>query len=128
MSKTLNFDLFMSEKERETITVTVYGKEYKVPCRLPAIVPLMMARAEKLADQTSRNAAYANMIFSAADALFGTKQMDDICSNGMDVEQLSLLVQKVFVLINGQEEDDGEVTELTDEDSRSKLPGNGAKK
>lgn len=125
----LDFDLFMSEKEKETITVKVYGKEYLVPAKMPAVVPLMMARAEKLADQSSRNAAFVSMIFNAADALFGTRQMDDICSKGMDVEQLSMLIQKVFNVINGAEEDDGEVTELSDEDSRTKLPGGtGAKK
>ncbi|MBR3795961.1 MAG: hypothetical protein IKK34_08035 [Clostridia bacterium] len=129
MSKMLDFDLFMSEKEKETITVKVYGKEYEVPAKMPAVVPLMMARAERLADQSSRNAAFVKMIFTAADALFGTKQMDDICARGMDVEQLSMLIQKVFNVINGSEEDDGEATELTDEDSRTKLPGgNGAKK
>ena len=47
----------------------------------------------------------------------------------MTVDMLSLLVQKTFALINGGEdfdEEDGQ--ELSDEDSRSKLPGDAAKK
>ena len=64
-----------------------------------------------------------------ADALFGEKAMTEICESGMTVDMLSLLVQKTFALINGVEdfdEEDGQ--ELSDEDSRSKLPGDAAKK
>lgn len=128
MGKVLNFDLFMSEMRQETVLVVVHGKTYEVPAKIPAIVPLTMARAEKLADQSSRNAAYVNAIFTAADALFGEKQMNAICAQGLSVDQLSALVQKTFNLINGVEEDDGEAAELTDEDSRSSLPGDSAKK
>ena len=55
--------------------------------------------------------------------------MTEICESGMTVDMLSLLVQKTFALINGVEdfdEEDGQ--ELSDEDSRSKLPGDAAKK
>lgn len=128
MKKTLEFDRFLTEKNRETLTVTVYGKAYEVPARVPAIAPLMMARAEKLADQSSRNDAYARMIFGAADALFGEASMNEICSHGMSVDELSLLVQKTFGLINGTEEEEEEVVEIGDEDSRSILPGDSAKK
>ena len=129
MAKVLEFDTFMQEAKGENLTVRVGGKDYSVPPKIPAIVPLMMARAEKLADQSSRNAAYSKMIFTAADALFGEKEMTEICESGMTVDMLSLLVQKTFALINGVEdfdEEDGQ--ELSDEDSRSKLPGDAAKK
>lgn len=128
MGKVLNFDQFMTEVKQETVSVVVNGRTYEVPARIPAIVPLTMARAEKLADQSSRNAAYSRAIFTAADALFGEKQMNAICANGMSVEQLSALVQMTFDTINGAQEDDGEAAELTDEDSRSSLPGDSAKK
>lgn len=128
MGKTINFDLFMAEVQKETICVTIHGRTYEVPAKVPAIVPLTMARVEKLADQKSRNAAYTRAIFMAADALFGEKQMDEICAMGLSAEQLSLLVQQTFNAINGVEEDDGEAAELTDEDSRSSLPGDSAKK
>lgn len=128
MGKTIHFDLFMAEAQKETIAVVIGGRTFTVPARVPAIVPLMMARAEKLADQQSRNAAYTKAIFGAADALFGEKQMNEICAMGLSAEQLSLLVQQTFNAINGVEEDDGETAELTDEDSRSSLPGDSAKK
>ena len=104
MAKVLEFDTFMQEAKGENLTVRVGGKDYSVPPKIPAIVPLMMARAEKLADQSSRNAAYSKMIFTAADALFGEKAMTEICESGMTVDMLSLLVQKTFALINGVED------------------------
>ena len=67
MAKVLEFDTFMQEAKGENLTVRVGGKDYSVPPKIPAIVPLMMARAEKLADQSSRNAAYSKMIFTAAE-------------------------------------------------------------
>lgn len=127
MSKVLEFDQFISEQNGEKLTVRVHGKAYEVPCRIPAIVPLMMARAAKMADQSSRNAAYSEMIFAAADAIFGRDAATEICASGLYVEDLATLVQKVFALINGAE-DEGESEELTDEDSRSSLPGDSAKK
>ena len=54
MAKVLEFDTFMQEAKGENLTVRVGGKDYSVPPKIPAIVPLMMARAEKLADQSSR--------------------------------------------------------------------------
>lgn len=127
MAKVLEFDKFLSEANEEKLTIRVHGKAYEVPCRIPAIVPLMMARAAKLADQTSRNSAYSEMIFSAADALFGRDAAMEICASGLYADDLALLVRKVFDLINGVE-DDEENEELTDEDSRSSLPGDSAKK
>ena len=39
MGKILNFDNFMAEKKKETISVTVMGKEYVVPMEIPARYP-----------------------------------------------------------------------------------------
>lgn len=127
MKKTLNFDKFLSEAKRDTITVTVYGKEYEVPDKVPAIVPLSMARAEKLADHSSRQQAQVKMIVEAAEAFFGRKALDEIVAKGMSSNELSDLVNQLFLKINGQEEED-EGQELSDEDSRSILPGDSEKK
>ena len=126
--KILEFDKFMSEATKETIEVTVYGKTYTVPCRIPAIVPLMMARAEELADQSSRNAEYTRMVFKAADAMFGKDNMTEITSQGMSVEDLSSLVQMTFDMINGKEIEDDDEEEMDDESSLKTVPGKRAKK
>ena len=128
MRKVLEFDKFLSEAKGDTIDVTVYDKTYKIKSRIPAIVPLMMARAEELADQSFRNAEYTRMIFKAADAIFGKDNMTEIAGKGMSVDELSLLIQKVFNLINGEEEDDDEEEELSDDSNVKPLPGKKAKK
>ena len=128
MRKVLEFDKFLSEAKGDTIDVTIYDKTYRIQSRIPAIVPLMMARAEELADQASRNAEYTRMIFKAADAIFGRDNMTEIAGKGMSVDELSLLIQKVFNLINGEEREENEEEELSDDSGLRTLPGKRAKK
>ena len=123
MKKVLNFDKFISEKENETIEVTVYGKKYFVPAKIPAIVPVMMARAE------DDPASGTRMVMKAADVLFGQKAVNQMCENGMSATELADLVQRVFVLINGDDSDEDEDSEeYSDEDSRRTVGGSKGKK
>lgn len=113
MGKILNFDLFMQEKKKETLEVTVFGDTYEVPMEIPAIVPVMMARAEEgINDNESTRA-----VMLAADALFGRENVNKMCRKGIGAADLASLVQKVFGIINGQgQEDDSQ--ELTDNGGR----------
>lgn len=113
-NKVLNFDKFMEEKNEETIKVTVFGNEYYVKSKIPAIVPIMMARSEATADQ----ALATKMVMKAADAMFGTDVVDEFCNKGMSGVDLANLVQMLFKQINGQEIEDDDTEEFTDEDSR----------
>ena len=126
MGKVLNFDQFMSEKKKETIKVTIFGKLYEVPCEIPAIVPVMMARAE----ESSLDAqASTRMVMLAADALLGKTAVDEICGNGMTAKDLGSLVQQLFKMINGTaNEGDDDTEEYTDEDSRSEKKGDSQSK
>lgn len=124
MSLTLNFDKFMSENKREEIDVTVFGKVYKVPAAVPAIVPVMMARAELAGDAQEST----KMIMRAADIMFGGDAVDEMCRNGMSAPDLAGLVQMLFAKINGQDPDEDEAEELTDEDSRKAAPGGKSEK
>ena len=125
MSKVLNFDQFMSEKTKETISVTVLGNTYEVPMEVPAIVPVMMARAESANDRVMAS----RMTFRAADALFGREAIDQMCSNGLSGEDLATLIQMLFEKINGGDDDEDEVEEISDEDSRKQTgEGKRAKK
>lgn len=112
-NKMLDFDLFMSERNKETIDVKVFGKTYQVAKEIPAIVPVMMARAEEDANSTLSG----QMILRAADGFFGKGAVDEFCSKGMTTAELSNLVTQLFRAINGTE-DDEEAEELSDEDSR----------
>jgi hypothetical protein len=115
VGKILNFDNFMAEKKKETISVTVIGKEYVVPMEIPAIVPVMMARAENANDPT----ANTRMVMRAADAMFGEANVNQMCADGLSAANLAMLVQQLFKEINeGAADDDDEVEELTDDDSR----------
>lgn len=121
MSKTLDFDKFLSEKNKETLDVTVFGKVYRVPLMIPAIVPVMMARSEENLDQNEST----KMVYRAADALFGEDAVNEMCAKGMAGKDMAELVQSVFNIINGKEEDDDEAQELSDEDSHVAAPRRG---
>ena len=123
--KELAFDCFLREAQHEKIAVTVRGERYLIEARIPALVPLMMARAERLSDEKRRNEEFTRLVFEAADVLFGREQMDRLCRQGLSAQELALLVQKCFELINQEEAGDGE--ELSDEDSRTSLPVTGKK-
>lgn len=121
MSKTLDFDKFLSEKNKETLDVTVFGKVYRVPMMIPAIVPVMMARSEENLDQNEST----KMVYRAADALFGADAVNEMCAKGMAGKDMAELVQSVFNIINGKEEEDDEAQELSDEDSHVAAPRRG---
>lgn len=125
MGKVLNFDLFMQEHEKKMIDVTVFGETYTIPMEIPAIVPVMMARAEESLDP----AAATRMIMRAADAMFGAENVNKMCASGMSAKNLTTLIEKLFAEINGGGEDDEEAQELSDEDSRVQTnSGKNAKK
>ena len=113
-NKVLNFDKFISEHNQDKIEVTVYGKVYKVPCEIPAIVPVMMARAEQGANEMLSS----QMVIKAADSLFGAEAVNEFCAKGMTGPMLSELVKRMFDTINGKTDDDDGAEELSDEDSR----------
>lgn len=123
MGKVLNFDKFMQEKNAEKIKVTVYGKEYEVVARIPASVPIMMARAENEED----GALATKLVMKAADAFFGKGVIDKFCANGMSAEELSNLVRHLFDIINGKESEDEDGEELSDEDGKKRITDNGKK-
>lgn len=116
MKKTLNFDKFIEERDNEPFEITVLGRKYSVKPRIPAVVPVMMARAEEDMD----NAESSKMVLMAADAMYGKKAVDQMCADGITADELGLLVQKTFGLINGTEaaEEEEEEQELTDEAGR----------
>lgn len=123
MSKVLDFDLFMAEHTKETIDVKVFGKTYKIAKEVPAIVPVMMARAEESADSTLSG----QMVLRAADGWFGAEAVDEFCAKGMTTSELSNLVTQVFRAIRGTDDEDEDAEEYTDEDSRVAKPSKAKK-
>ena len=109
--KTLDFDAFMAEKNREYVTVTVYGREYRVRREIPALMPILMARA---GEETSPEEA-GLAVLRCGDILFGREAVDAFCRAGMSCGELSELIQKTFCLITGEEREDPDEETLTDE-------------
>ena len=114
--KILNFDKFISEKTADTIELTIFGNTFEIPAVIPAIVPVMMARAE------DDPATGTKMIMRAADIMFGKDRVNDMCEKGMTAGELADLVQRVFLMINGNDEDD-DSEELSDEDEYKPADG-----
>ena len=122
-SKLLDFDLFMAEHTKETLEVKVYGKIYKIVKEVPAVVPVMMARAEESANSTLSG----QMVMRAADGWFGEDAVNEFCAKGMSTSELRDLVTKVFSAVRGTDEDEDDAEEYTDEDSRVAKPSKAKK-
>lgn len=114
MGKNINFDLFMQEHEKETISVTIFGEEYTVPKEIPAIIPVMMARAEESMSTTDRT----YMVMRAADAMFGAETVNKLCRKGLSVNEIGTLIETLFAEITGGDDEDDEVQELDDESGK----------
>lgn len=122
--KILDFDLFMREKKHETMTVKLFGENYEIPMEVPAIVPVLMARAEMSMDEQQNTV----MIMRAADAMFGAETVDKLCAKGMTSRELAALVMKLFSEFSGVNTEDDDVQEVDDEDSRVTAGGKRRKK
>lgn len=110
--RTLNFDNFMTEKKKEPITVTVFGKDYEVQPRIPAIVMVTLARAS---DSRVSEMDAARMLLQAGDVLFGKEAIDEFCQQGITNDQLVDLIRRVFEMINGKDIDGDDVDDISDE-------------
>lgn len=128
MNKVLDFDQFLKEKNSETLTIRVFGKDYSFPAQMPAIVPVMLGRAAEEVDAAQET----KITVGALDMLLGKENVDELCQKGMTVPEFRLLAKKIFGMINGAEPEDGEAQEMTDADSRkpagARSGGHGAKK
>ena len=93
----LDFDRFLSEKRGETVTVRVYGREYRVKKEIPALLPLLLARAGEGAAEEMGKA-----LLQTGDLLFGAENVDGFCRKGMTAEELTALVEQTVTLICGQ--------------------------
>lgn len=95
---TLDFDRFMSEKRAEYVTVTVYGRPYRVKREIPALLPILLARAGEEAP-----AKMGEALLRAGDVLFGPENMDGFARKGMSARQAAELVERTLGMICGQE-------------------------
>ena len=115
----LNFDKFMSEKTKEVIIVHAYGKDYTVKKEIPAIVPIMLARAADDNTKVSQQEVGLTML-RAGDIMFGKEAINEMCSKGATADDLAKLFRMVFEMVSGQtiDGDDADEASYTDADSK----------
>lgn len=123
-NKFYNFDKFISEKDREQVTVQILGKSYSFNRQIPAILPVLMARQEGIINRAEQT----KLLMKAADVLFGSKAVDQMCADGLATDDFVVIIQKAFELVGSNEEDDSDAEELDDESGKKVVGGNPAKK
>ena len=114
---TLDFDQFYSEQAEDIIEVTWMGEKLTVKKAVPASLPIMMARSE-LTD--GENAT--TYIYRAADEMLGKDKVDALCRKGATAKGLASLINKLFEMINGSDDEEDEIQEGSDDGTVSKAP------
>ena len=104
-----NFDAMISEMNHETIAFQIFGKTYEIEKRMPALIPLELARYDDDA------AIPLRVLFRAARSIFGEDTLNELCKHPeFSADVLSKLIAWAFDAINGIDADEPEaVTEDT---------------
>ncbi len=91
-----DFDDMLRETQYDTVTIRVYGKDYSIPARMPAIIPLLMARHEGDPIMTRKVSLFS------AEKLFGDQTILEWTANpDFTLEHLDAILRETFVLIYG---------------------------
>lgn len=105
-----NFDAFISEMNRETVSFTIFGKTYEIEKRMPAVIPLELSKYD------DDDGIPSKVLFKAANNIFGKKILDELCVNPLfTTDVLAELVKWAFEAINGG--GDSEPEEITEDDA-----------
>lgn len=116
-NRVLNFDQFIGEKKQEYIIVKAFGHEYKIKKEIPAIVPIMLARAGEKTQAQDVGLA----MMKAGDVMFGKEAVDEMCMSGATVTDLGTLFRKVFEMVSGQDIDGDDIDSETYDDVSGKM-------
>lgn len=106
-----NFDAMIAEMNHETVAFTMFGKTYEIEKRMPATIPLELARYE------DEDNVPNSVIFRAAKNIFGDDTLRELCEHPQfTVDVLSELIKWAFDAINGGGDDPHELEEMTEDD------------
>lgn len=92
-----DFDKFFEEKGKEKVILRLLGKEWILPSSLPA--PLML----KIIRNRNEEETNPELIFDMVKDLFGTKQYAQLMELGVDMDQISAVIEWVMEIYNGTE-------------------------
>lgn len=100
-----DFDKFFNEKGKEKVVLRLLGKEWILPSSIPA--PLML----KIIRNRNEEEANPELIFDMVKDLFGVKQYDALMELGVNMDQISAVIEWAMEIYNGTEG----VTEQTED-------------
>ena len=118
-NKLLNFDRFMSERKKETITVRVFGEDHQVRASLPATIPIAIARASEMGD----NQAMTLALLDALNYWFTEQELRDFAAKGMSFQEVSALAMQLFRMISGKNVDGDDAGKTYDDEDGKTAPG-----
>lgn len=96
-----DFDRMFARMKGETIPFRIYGKEYHIPCDLPAALVLELARCE--------GEVPAPLVIRAAGQIFGEDALREICAHAdFTMGRLEAMLTWAFEAIGGKSAGDGE--------------------
>lgn len=86
MAKMKDFDAFWKEQKKEKIAFKIFGKTEYLPPSLPATFVLEMARLEK---EYGKGDLPQGEVIELAASIFGEGKVEEWCSKGLTIEQLT---------------------------------------
>ena len=95
-----DFDQMFARMKGETIPFRIYGREYRIPCDLPASLVLELARCE--------GEVPPELVVRAAVRIFGEAALDEICAHDdFTMAKLEAMLSWAFETIGGANVRDG---------------------
>lgn len=97
MSKYFDFDQFREENKKEPVVIKIFGKEEELPPALPAGIMLdLMSKTGTLSTAEAMNIAIQ---------IFGADRLSRWCTEGLDTDDLEVLITKTMQMYQGNKEE-----------------------
>lgn len=107
-----NFDKFIAELKHETASFAMFGKTYTFEKKMPAVIPLQLAKYGDEDDIPPR------IIFQAARQIFGENTVKELEAHpAFSLDVLTELIRWAFDVINGKDESEEEPVAVTEDDT-----------
>ena len=97
MSKYFDFDQFREENKKKPVVIKIFGKEEELPPALPAGIMLdLMSKTGALSTAEAINIAIQ---------IFGADRLSRWCKEGLDTDDLEVLITKTMQMYQGNKEE-----------------------
>jgi hypothetical protein len=89
MANVKDFDAFWAEQNKEQIPFKIFGQTEYLPPSLPALMVLKMIKMQK---EYGKKDIPESELFDLATSVFGQGKIEEWCSKGLTVDQLTDLI------------------------------------